>query len=130
MIYLDYDSCYRNCYKGICELAYNSLNQTQYTCTPKPYNYYNLFWLFMIIPLCGPIVFTIVFCCCGKNKETVEIVEIKTDPESLLVENKQPKKNQNVTVAVQGQQVTINGQVGIFVPQPQQNDTVSMPVLM
>ncbi|CAL6060896.1 Hypothetical_protein [Hexamita inflata] len=130
MIYLDYDSCYRNCYKGICELTYDNVtNIIEYTCKSKSYNY-NLFWWFMVIPLLIPIIITLAFCCCGKKEDTVEIVEIKTKPETVLVPAQQT--NQNVTaVQVQGQQVTLpNGQVGIFVQQPLQNDTIQMPIMM
>ncbi|CAL6078177.1 Hypothetical_protein [Hexamita inflata] len=130
MIYIDYDSCYRNCYKGVCEIIYDSLvNQIEYTCKSKSYNY-SLFWWFMLIPLLGPVIATLLFCCCfGKDEQEEYKVKVQVETEEALVpaqnqhQNTVPtntaKVSPNVTgVTPYGQQVTLsNGQAGIFVPQ-------------
>ncbi|CAL6030345.1 Hypothetical_protein [Hexamita inflata] len=119
MIYSDYYSCYRNCYKGICELTYNSIvNQNEYTC--KSTENTSFFWWFMIIPVVGLLAFAFIFCCCS-NKEDHDVeVRVETQPANVVHDlNQKTKVNTNVTgIAPQGQQVTLpNGQVGIFIPQ-------------
>ncbi|CAL6030348.1 Hypothetical_protein [Hexamita inflata] len=117
MTYADYNTCFKYCYKGICELSYNALlNINEYTCKTKAHKF-PFFWIFfIIIPIIGVTVFTLIFCCCkDQNKDDVETEPTKVDL------NQKTKANQNATgLTPLYQQVTLsNGQVGIIVHQSQ-----------
>ncbi|CAL6077640.1 Hypothetical_protein [Hexamita inflata] len=111
MIYLDYNACIKNCYKGICELTYNTiLNQNEYTSKVSTANYY---WWFLTVPL-----FLLLFaaiCSYSMDKQD-DSVKVKVDTEVVLVPAQ--KKYQNLVPAQDNvQQVTLpNGQVGVFIP--------------
>ncbi|CAL6106517.1 Hypothetical_protein [Hexamita inflata] len=120
MAYIDYDACFANCI-GICQIVSNNQNQIEYICKAK--SQYSLFWWFLILPLCEPIIFVLIyFCCCyGQRDKNEQSVQVGTT--IIPAQNQQngpTKVNQNVSVVVpQGQQVTLqNGQVGVFVSQP------------
>ncbi|CAL6069371.1 Hypothetical_protein [Hexamita inflata] len=123
MIYIDYDSCSKNCYKGICELVYNSSVVTvEYTCKTSNLNYY---WWFMTIPVIALILYFLLFCCCDERDDDYDYdveVRVEAQPNKVVHDlNQKTKVNANVTgIAPQGHQVTLpNGQVGIFIPQTQ-----------
>ncbi|CAL6069303.1 Hypothetical_protein [Hexamita inflata] len=111
MIYLDYNACLQNCYKGICELTYNTiLNQNEYTCKANTANYY---WWFLIVPL-FLLLFAILFSCTVDK----QLDQLQTHIPAELVLVPAQKKYQNLVPAQDNvQQVTLpNGQVGVFIP--------------
>ncbi|CAL6077345.1 Hypothetical_protein [Hexamita inflata] len=119
MTYADYNTCFKYCYKGICELSYNAvLNINEYTCKTKAHKF-PFFWIFfIIIPIIGVIVFTLIFCCCRDKSED----DVETEPTKVVHDlNQKTKMNPNSTGLIpQYQQVTLsNGQVGILIHQSQ-----------
>ncbi|CAL6109516.1 Hypothetical_protein [Hexamita inflata] len=124
MTYIDYDACFANCYNGICQIVSNNQNQIEYICKAK--SQYSLFWWFLILPLCEPIIFALIyFCCCyGQREKNEQNIQVQVGTAIVPAQNQHlngpTKVNQNVSVVPQGQQVTLpNGQVGVFVSQPQ-----------
>ncbi|CAL6069285.1 Hypothetical_protein [Hexamita inflata] len=132
MTYNDYWTCYDNCYDGYCETSdYYYGSQDRYDCVTD--DIYSNEQIGLIIFLCCIIpgiiiVMTTILCCCCHKKKQQERLQMQRAM-ALAEKDRKPKTpqtqvNQNVTgVAPQGQLVTLpNGQVGIFIPltQPQQ----------
>ncbi|CAL6115054.1 Hypothetical_protein [Hexamita inflata] len=125
--YSDYDSCDNNCYEGYCKYDLGTSGYYGYQCIPYEIVSDIFVWLLLI-----PAVFvliSIIACCCHKKKQQQRMVLRHAQGQRAQVvqtqaQTPQTQVNQNVTgVAPQGQLVTLpNGQVGIFIPltQPQQ----------
>ncbi|CAL6069293.1 Hypothetical_protein [Hexamita inflata] len=116
MIYLDYSTCLQNCYKGICELTYNTiLNLNEYTCKVSTINSY---WWFMTVPGAF-IILGIFFSCCIEREESEVDVRVETQVKDVQNQQKNVVHTQNTeqnVVVPQGQQVTLpNGQTGFFI---------------
>ncbi|CAL6030418.1 Hypothetical_protein [Hexamita inflata] len=124
--YSDYDSCDNNCYEGYCKYDLGTSGYYGYQCTPYEIVSDIFVWL-LLIPAVFVLV-SIIACCCHKKKqqERLQMQRAMAEANKNKKVNPTPQTqvNQNVTgVAPQGQLVTLpNGQVGIFIPltQPQQ----------
>ncbi|CAL6030427.1 Hypothetical_protein [Hexamita inflata] len=132
--YSDYQTCYDNCYDGYCKTKdYNYGSENRYNCVTD--DIYSTKQIGLIVFLCciipGIIIVmtTMLCCCCHKKLQQRLAAQRQAQGQRAQVvqpqaQTPQTQVNQNVTgVAPQGQLVTLpNGQVGIFIPltQPQQ----------
>ncbi|CAL6069255.1 Hypothetical_protein [Hexamita inflata] len=134
MTYFNYSECYYGCYNGYCNSTtaydYNTYKwRDAYECVEyDTHNYGSYALLLLLIPIAFIFILTLA-CCCHKKKQQQRMVLRQAQGQRAQVvptqaQTPQTQVNQNVTgVAPQGQLVTLpNGQVGIFIPltQPQQ----------
>ncbi|CAL6101473.1 Hypothetical_protein [Hexamita inflata] len=132
--YFDYSECYYGCYNGWCNSTtaydYNTYQwRNAYECISYDTHTFNFGWVLLFIPVAIILMLTLI-CCCGKKKQQQRLAAQRqaqgqrAQVVPTQAQTPQTQVNQNVTgVAPQGQLVTLpNGQVGIFIPltQPQQ----------
>ncbi|CAL6077251.1 Hypothetical_protein [Hexamita inflata] len=122
-IYTDYSQCYDNCINGQCQFKYNDwLQDYTYYCDAAEEQ--NKHKVLLIIIAVLPVIIILLSLLLIFNNKKKQAQGQRAQVVPTQAQTPQTQVNQNVTgVAPQGQLVTLpNGQVGIFIPltQPQQ----------